>query len=77
MKRAGRGHVENGLTTTGPGELGIRCWACPLPGVNVAENWREITPQEKMYVFHIGSIVVADPKHRFLYMLVIAIDANF
>ncbi|KAA1479955.1 hypothetical protein DENSPDRAFT_789726 [Dentipellis sp. KUC8613] len=35
MKRAGRGHEEGGVDATEPGELAIKCPACPRPGVNI------------------------------------------
>lgn len=49
MKRAGRGHVPNGIATTKAGELAVKCWACPQPGVNIPANWQETTPPEQMY----------------------------
>lgn len=38
-KRAGRGNIENGIFTTGPGELAIICPACPIVGVNLPHDW--------------------------------------
>ncbi|KAA1479019.1 hypothetical protein DENSPDRAFT_861961 [Dentipellis sp. KUC8613] len=35
MKRAGRGHEEGGVAAAKPGELAIKCPACPRPGVNI------------------------------------------
>lgn len=78
MKRAARGHVSDGLKTMSPGKLGIRCWVCPLPGVNIPDNWREVTPPEQMYASQSrGPRPCADFVHRFLYMLIIAMDTNF
>ncbi|TRM55169.1 hypothetical protein BD626DRAFT_390292, partial [Schizophyllum amplum] len=34
LKRAGRAHVLNGIRNTKPGELAVRCWACPREGYN-------------------------------------------
>ncbi|KAF9024498.1 hypothetical protein BDZ89DRAFT_954690, partial [Hymenopellis radicata] len=60
LKRGGRGCVENGRATTREGELALRCWACPRPGVNLPPNWRAVPLNE-----------------RYLYRLIIALDANF
>ncbi|KAJ7624691.1 hypothetical protein FB45DRAFT_836724 [Roridomyces roridus] len=40
-KRAGRGHDEllHGIEATAPGECGIDCRACPVPGVNVPDEY--------------------------------------
>ncbi|KAJ7225376.1 hypothetical protein GGX14DRAFT_386277 [Mycena pura] len=57
-KRAGRGHVNNGLQTTGPGELAVACWTCPQDGRNLPHGWRDV-------------------KDRYLYTLLLALDANF
>ncbi|KAJ7093629.1 hypothetical protein C8R43DRAFT_908083 [Mycena crocata] len=58
-KRAGRGHVENGLRTTAAGGLAVDCWPCPQDG-NLPEGWQDVAPE-----------------YRFLYMLILALDANF
>ncbi|KAJ7609963.1 hypothetical protein FB45DRAFT_982292 [Roridomyces roridus] len=44
-KRAGRGHDEllHGIKATAPGECGIDCRACPVPGVNIPD---EYTPED-------------------------------
>ncbi|KAK6997424.1 CxC2 domain-containing protein [Favolaschia claudopus] len=59
-KRAGRGHVENGLRTTPRGGLAVDCWACPDPARNLPDGWEKVAPE-----------------WRFLYMLILALDANF
>ncbi|KAJ7576758.1 hypothetical protein C8J56DRAFT_899390 [Mycena floridula] len=61
MKRAGCGNIPDGIATIGLGELALICWACPNPGVNIAPNWKEVTPKEQWYLF----------------MVVLAMDANF
>ena len=40
LKRAGRGAVPAGISTTKPGELALACPACPRVGVNLPDNWR-------------------------------------
>ena len=41
LKRAGRGHDPEGIGNTAPGSLTVECPACPHPGRNLPENWRE------------------------------------
>ncbi|KAF8170968.1 hypothetical protein BJ912DRAFT_860833 [Pholiota molesta] len=41
LKRAGRGHDPTGVATTKEGECAVLCPACPQPGKNMAENWKE------------------------------------
>lgn len=49
LKWAGRGQVENGVATTAPGELAIKCPSCPHPGINLVEGWKD-APKESQYV---------------------------
>ena len=42
MKRAGRGQDSTGVNGTKPGELVVECPACPHPGVNLPENWKNV-----------------------------------
>ncbi|KAJ7212313.1 hypothetical protein GGX14DRAFT_564781 [Mycena pura] len=46
-KRAGRGHETDGLQTTKPGGLAVQCWACPAPGRNLPDNWRNAKPEDR------------------------------
>lgn len=39
-KRAGRGHVPNGIASTSPGELVVQSPALPHPGKNMPSDWR-------------------------------------
>ena len=39
-KRAGFGHDAEKYPS--PGDLAIFCPACPQPGINLPENWKEI-----------------------------------
>lgn len=45
LKWAGRGQVADGVATTGPGELAVKCPSCPHPGVNLVDGW-ENAPKE-------------------------------
>ncbi|KAI6024028.1 hypothetical protein BKA83DRAFT_106314 [Pisolithus microcarpus] len=60
FKRAGRASEWDGISTTKPGGLAVVCPACPQPGMNLPDNWKN-----------------AGPSKKFLYSLIIAIDANF
>lgn len=50
MKRAGRGNDTTSVDGTGPGELVVLCPACPLPGINLPEDWEDVMP-ELEYVY--------------------------
>ncbi|KAF7289215.1 CxC2 domain-containing protein [Mycena indigotica] len=39
-KRAGRAHYNDGLASTPPGGLAVRCWACPDPERNLPAGWQ-------------------------------------
>ncbi|KAI5997833.1 hypothetical protein F5J12DRAFT_906920 [Pisolithus orientalis] len=60
LKRAGRASKQDGIHTTKPGGLTVLCPACPQPGMNLPDDWKD-----------------AEPSKKFLYLLIIAIDANF
>ncbi|KIN97248.1 hypothetical protein M404DRAFT_16790 [Pisolithus tinctorius Marx 270] len=60
LKRAGRASEQDGICTTKPGGLAVLCPACPQPGMNLPDDWKD-----------------AEPSKKFLYSLIIAIDANF
>ncbi|KAK7437564.1 hypothetical protein VKT23_018462 [Stygiomarasmius scandens] len=42
LKRAGRGHFTDGVMGTHAGELALLCPACPHPGKNLPDGWRDI-----------------------------------
>ncbi len=50
LKRHGRGHAIGGIEATLMGSCAVECPACPQPGRNLPENWRECAP-ELRYVF--------------------------
>jgi hypothetical protein len=41
-KRGGRSYDPAGIEGTSPGELAIRCLACPIPSVNLPPNWHSV-----------------------------------
>ncbi len=45
LKRHGRGHVIGGIESTLAGSCAVECPACPQPGRNLPENWRECPPE--------------------------------
>ncbi|KAK7055626.1 CxC2 domain-containing protein [Favolaschia claudopus] len=55
LKRAGRGHAASGVNGTSPGELAIRCPACPRPGINLPEDWEDAPPELRfLYIFFLA-----------------------
>lgn len=44
LKRAGRGHVPEGIDKTSPGKLALECPACPHPGKNLPDDWAKAGP---------------------------------
>ncbi|KAJ3546784.1 hypothetical protein NM688_g5476 [Phlebia brevispora] len=44
LRRAGRAFDRSGVSGTGPGELAIRCRACPHPGINLPDSWQSVPP---------------------------------
>ncbi|KAF9020725.1 hypothetical protein BDZ89DRAFT_1138475 [Hymenopellis radicata] len=60
LRRSGMGHTADGVSGAKWGSTAVRCWACPWEGVNLPEDWKNASPEE-----------------RFLFMLFLALDANF
>ncbi|KAF7797641.1 hypothetical protein EIP86_008841 [Pleurotus ostreatoroseus] len=50
LKRAGRGHESGGIDATGPGDLCVRCPACPRPGFNLPANWQD-APDDVKFIY--------------------------
>lgn len=50
LKRGGRGHDPTGAAGTKDGELAVVCPSCPLPGINLPDDW-ESAPEDTRYVF--------------------------
>ena len=46
-KHVGRGHDNDGILATKNGELAIPCRACPLPGINLPDNWQDAPDRDK------------------------------
>lgn len=47
LKRGGRGFDAEGVKATKPGELAVKCPACPQPSVNLPENWDSVSDDLK------------------------------
>ena len=41
LKRAGRANERDEIRNIKPGGLAVACPACPQPGVNLPDNWRD------------------------------------
>lgn len=61
FKRAGRGHSPGGIAGTGSGELAVKCWACPHPGINLPEGWETVAVK---YAFLFMLILAMDANFR-------------
>lgn len=44
LKRSGRGHDPTGAAGTSEGECAVLCPACPHPGINLPNDWKEAGP---------------------------------
>lgn len=80
MKRHGQGNVKDSLVSMSRGDLATICPACPIPNVNLPENWEDVDLASKSVIFPPVQVARAN-KHsshlRFLYVLIVALDANF
>lgn len=49
VKRGGRAYdpSENRVESTGQGELAVVCRACPVPGMNLPDDWQNALPDDK------------------------------
>ncbi|KAG6839894.1 hypothetical protein C0991_010695 [Blastosporella zonata] len=50
LKRAARGHDEGGAAATQARECAILCPACPYPGVNLPDNWKD-APDDNQWLY--------------------------
>ncbi|KIJ89697.1 hypothetical protein K443DRAFT_117632 [Laccaria amethystina LaAM-08-1] len=54
LKRAGRGHDWGGIDSTSKGELMVECPACPHPGRNLPDEWKNAGPLLFLYTLFIA-----------------------
>ncbi|KAF9471713.1 hypothetical protein BDN70DRAFT_909315 [Pholiota conissans] len=52
LKRSGRGHSPNGAQGTSAGECAVICPACPYPGINLPDGWKD-APVEKQFLYRL------------------------
>jgi len=77
LKWGGRGHDKTGAAGTKPGELAVQCPSCPRPGINLPEGWED-APEGMRYEYPLWRLnSLTDTLSRFLYMMIICMDANF
>ncbi|KAJ6590439.1 hypothetical protein DFH09DRAFT_1074071 [Mycena vulgaris] len=50
LERAGRQHDPAGISGTEPGGCALLCLACPQPGKNLPDDWRD-APVEKQFLY--------------------------
>lgn len=53
MKRSGFGHHRGGEEAAKPGDLAVKCPACPYPNINLPSTWQNVTPQKRCADFFI------------------------
>ncbi|KAJ7092128.1 hypothetical protein C8R43DRAFT_908179, partial [Mycena crocata] len=47
LKRAGCGHVTEGIANSKPGSCALECPACPHPGQNLPPDWKNVSEDRK------------------------------
>ena len=77
LKRAGQGLSPGGIESTPPGSLALRCRACPQPDINLPRGWKNVARGKEYVSSHYINVLYADYDSRWLYMLIVAMDANF
>lgn len=80
LKRGGRGHDNAGVDGTKDGELVVQCPSCPHPGINLPEDWMRAPPELQFVVVISSNEMTLSSQHpfsRFLYIILICLDANF
>lgn len=76
LRRAGRGHDPAGVQATTSGQLAVPCRACPHQGINLPDDWDQ-APPEFRYVRVRYWLTSTNLFSSFLYILIVALDANF
>ncbi|KAG2114064.1 hypothetical protein BD769DRAFT_1630016 [Suillus cothurnatus] len=55
LKRFARGHCPDGVPMTEPGQCAVLCPACPQPGMNLPEDWKDTSPDKQwLYALFVG-----------------------
>ncbi|KAJ7093330.1 hypothetical protein B0H15DRAFT_776920 [Mycena belliarum] len=50
FKRAGCGHMTDGINQCKPGACALECPACPHPGKNLPPDWKDV-PEERKFLY--------------------------
>ncbi|KAJ7017744.1 hypothetical protein C8F04DRAFT_1214941 [Mycena alexandri] len=69
LRRAARCHDPRGVVATKPGECMVNCWSCPFRGRNIPPDWESVSPKHRSQS--------NNPNSRYLFRLILAMDANF
>ena len=77
LKRSGRGHDIGGVAKTKPGECAVLCAACPQPGINLPDGWKNVAADKRYAPTHLFRRLADSAITRYLYRLFLALDANF
>lgn len=77
LKRGGRGNEPTGALGTQDGELAIMCPSCPRPDINLLPGWEKAPPALRYVGLLAVSCSIFIPLYRFLYVLILCMDANF
>lgn len=77
LKRASQFCKAGGAAATAPGELALKCPACPHPGINLPPGWKDASPLLRLVCYCLPSGLLALTMPRFLYTLFTMGDANF
>lgn len=65
LRRAGRGHDPAGVDATTHGQLAVQCRACPLPGINLPDDWDKAAPEFR----YVSSLIPGRKAHLSLFRL--------
>jgi hypothetical protein len=74
LKWAGYAGSSKKVAEVGAGELGIFCPACPQPGINLPDNWRDDLAKH-VYIFNILFCLTNDS--RWVFKRIFVADGNF
>lgn len=77
LKRSGRGHDVTGVKGTAQGECAVLCPACPHPGKNLPPDWKDAPIGLKCVRYAFLLSIQLSFFSRFIYILFLALDANF
>ncbi|KAH8794364.1 hypothetical protein DL96DRAFT_1827827 [Flagelloscypha sp. PMI_526] len=75
-RRSGRIHEPGGIGSTKHGQVAVQCWACPREGVNLPQGWDMVDKKYRLEFYHMP-LMPGLPFSRYLFMLILAMDANF